>query len=276
MQKKKSSNKSKRSPLASVQYSYCSNPVPDELRVTLRYADPNDATASGGLYNYVYTTNDVYDPDVTGVGTQPAFYDELTAIYNRWVVTECEYDVAITCRSAGGRLSVAVAPSTGFNPTTYLAAADMRYAKTGEATYGGPSVHIRGTIDNAKLFGVPGYAYESDDALQGSTSASPSRRLNLCICCDTNGASDVFTITTVLKYKVRFFQSRISSTSLFVPRQGPRRLKASPPSVAPCPSNQFETVTRGCSVNCLGACQAVSRPRAGEDGPVFLGSCPRQ
>lgn len=199
-----------------VSYSYNSNPIPDEQRVTLRYADTKDATASVGLYVYTWALNDIYDPDVTGGGSQPLSYDQWTSLYNRWLVRECIYDVAVTSRTVSGRLSVAAAPvtSTSLAPATFEAAAAMRDSKSAETTGGGPTVHIRGRVDMAKLYGVPDFAMESDDNFQGSISASPNRRMVLTVACETSGASDALSLTVVLKYRTRFLQPLVAALSL--------------------------------------------------------------
>lgn len=199
-----------------VRYNYCSQPIPDESRVTLRYPITLDATASVGIYTYDLALNDVHDPDITGVGAQPAYYDQWNALYNRWVVPECEYDVAVTSRTISGRLSVAAVPVVAPNlaPPTFEAAAALRYAKAKETTGGGPTVHIKGTVNMSKLYGVPDYAIEADDAFSGGTSTSPSRRMVLRIACETSGSSDSLSLTIVMKYRVRFFQPLVYQLSL--------------------------------------------------------------
>lgn len=199
-----------------VRYSYNSNPVPDEERVTIRYTDTLDATATVGFYSYLFALNDIYDPDVTSTGSQPPYYDEWSALYNRWVVPECEYDVAVTSRTVSGRLSVAVAPVTAASlvPANFEAASSIRYAKAAETTGGGPTYHIKGKVNIAKLYGVPDYVPESDDQYAGSINNSPTRRCVLAIVAQTSGSSDALSLTVVLKFKVRFFQPYPAALSL--------------------------------------------------------------
>jgi len=225
--------------IGAVRYSYNSNPVPDEMRVALRYTETLDANASAGIYVYSYGANDVYDPNVTGVGAQPAYYDQWCGLYNRWVVPELEYDVAVTSRTVSGRLSVAVAPtgSSSFAPATFEAASSMRLAKAAETTGGGPTVHIRGRISMSKLYGVPDYAIEADDNFAGSVNASPNRRMLLTIACETSGASDALSLTIVLKFKTRFYQPLVASQSLH---------SRAPAASAAEPSPCCMTYTRRC------------------------------
>lgn len=242
-----------------MQYSYNSNPVPDEQRVTIRYADTLDATATVGFYSYLFALNDIYDPDVTSTGSQPPYYDEWTALYNRWVVTECEYDVAVTSRTVSGRLSVAAAPCTSPSlvPGSFEAASSLRYAKSAETTGGGPTYHIKGRVRMSKLYGVPDYAIESDDPYAGSINASPNRRTILAIVAQTSGSSDALSLTVLLKYKVRLFQPYPSALSLT--SRSPADMSADPP--VGC------TVTRPGPARCRRSKPALDAPSA-EEKPV--------
>jgi len=219
-----------------VKYTYNSQPVPDEERVTLRFPITLDANASVGIYTYDLALNDIYDPDITGVGAQPAYYDQWCGLYNRWVVPECEYDVAVTSRTVSGRLSVAAVPVTNTVslPSSFENAAAMRYAKSKETTGGGPTVHIRGAVNMAKLYGVPDYTIEADDAFAGATTASPNRRLVLRVACETSGSSDALSLTIILKYKVRFFSPIVYQLSL-----------RSRPPAAEAAADSPHTFTRG-------------------------------
>lgn len=190
-------------------------PIPDEMWVTLRYAENLDATATLGGYSYVYAANDVYDPNVTGTGSQPLSYDQWTAMYARWVVLMAEIEVVVTSRTVSGRLSVAVVPVTAasFYPTTYEAACQMRYAKMASTTGGGPSPKIVVKIKMNDLYGVPLSTIQSDDAFAGAAGSSPNRRMAFAIAAETSGASDALSLAVNLRYKVRFYQPNLYSVS---------------------------------------------------------------
>ncbi len=186
--------------------------------MTLRYLVASDQNASVGLASYVVALNDVFDCDVTSTGVQPVGYDQWAAIYGRYCVVESSIDVAVTSRTVSGRLSVAVAPTTavGTLPLSFEACAGLRYARTGETTGGGPTVHLRQTCRVADIFGVPPFVVESDDNFSSSTLNSPNRRGAWAILCETSGASDALSLTISLKYKVRFWTPNIVSLSMRV------------------------------------------------------------
>lgn len=43
----------------------------------------------------IFNANGLYDPDATGVGGQPRFYDQLTQLYSRWKVLATKVDMRI-------------------------------------------------------------------------------------------------------------------------------------------------------------------------------------
>lgn len=51
---------------------------------------------------HAFSLNNVYDPDVTGTGEQPYFYDTLTAIYRKYIVRSAYVDLTFTDPSADG------------------------------------------------------------------------------------------------------------------------------------------------------------------------------
>lgn len=57
------------------------------METTVRYSDVITLTStSGSLAKYIFSLNSCYDPDVSGTGHQPLMWDQLTALYNRYVV----------------------------------------------------------------------------------------------------------------------------------------------------------------------------------------------
>ena len=49
----------------------------------------------GGCVDHLFLANGLYDPDVTGTGHQPYAYDQMTALYNQWVVISSK--ITLTC-----------------------------------------------------------------------------------------------------------------------------------------------------------------------------------
>ena len=61
--------------------------VPNTMTTRLKYVDWVTLTANAGTPQYyAFSTNSCYDPNVTGTGHQPGFFDQLSAMYQKYIV----------------------------------------------------------------------------------------------------------------------------------------------------------------------------------------------
>lgn len=73
-------------------------PLPNRFKATFRYVEPDIELipiASPGTNEYVYSMNGMYDPNITGVGHQPAGFDQLMTMYDHYVVIATKAIVTI-------------------------------------------------------------------------------------------------------------------------------------------------------------------------------------
>jgi len=64
-------------------------------RVVLAYGDEGVFTGATAAVNE-YRLNSLFDPDFTGIGNQPHFFDEWTAIYKRYLVTAVDLTITFS------------------------------------------------------------------------------------------------------------------------------------------------------------------------------------
>lgn len=72
-------------------------------------------TGAAGVYGteQVYRLNSLYDPDFTGAGHQPYGYDQMIALYTKYLVSGVKVEVILTDPSADGIVvGMMVQPST--------------------------------------------------------------------------------------------------------------------------------------------------------------------
>lgn len=84
-------------PLTRTLFSPLAGPVngfPEVLRTTLRYQDNYTLTSSSGsAAQNIFRLNSLFDPDYTGAGHQPLYFDQIAAIYGNYRVRYARMDV---------------------------------------------------------------------------------------------------------------------------------------------------------------------------------------
>lgn len=75
---------------------------PDRVRVTLPYVETIAILgATVTPYEYVFSGNDAYDPNQTGVGHSPMYFDQLAAIYKFYIVRGSTISSIVISSSTG-------------------------------------------------------------------------------------------------------------------------------------------------------------------------------
>lgn len=79
---------------------------PARMRTILRYtADLGLTSAAGVMTTTSFSANGIYDPDLTGVGHQPMYFDQYMAVYNKYKVLGSK----LTC--VGGNIASGAEPA---------------------------------------------------------------------------------------------------------------------------------------------------------------------
>lgn len=156
---------------------------PKKMLITHKYVQTNVLSNSAGAINYqTFSANNMYDPDSTGIGHQPLYFDEMSAVYNHYVVIGSK----ITVKSAGS-----ITTGSGSNFTPVLVALQIHSASTPSQTSPvilaeqnqaivklmGPGQDTAFTLTkrwSAKKFFGKGVL--ANNALQGSSAGAPSEQ----------------------------------------------------------------------------------------------------
>jgi hypothetical protein len=204
------------------QRQFCPQPYQDEVFVTLRYLGEVDATATVGVYAYLFRINSPYDPDYTFTGVQPVGFDSWAGIYSKYVVYSCDCCVRATSRTSLGTLNVAMVPTVDNTIVTLEAAYGSRRGAIGTTTGGASPIVLRKNFPIHEVMGVSAAAIDIDDQFSSTTQGSnPTRPCYLQVIVNTSGASDAFSLAVELRMKVKFWLPNLTSTSLTTvrPRQ---------------------------------------------------------
>lgn len=143
-----------------------------KLKVTHRYMETVLLTATtGAVAVQQFTCNGLFDPNTTGVGHQPLYFDQLTAIYNHYTVVRswCKAEFAPGAAAANVTLSV-VDRSTGS-----VQPGNMNEQSTGVSgrlvQFASRALVLRQMWDGKQYFG--GDLLDNDN-LQGTSAANPT------------------------------------------------------------------------------------------------------
>jgi len=137
---------------------------------TFNYSDVvvlTEGAAGGGAFQ-VYRTNDLYDPDFTGVGHQPMYFDQLvssTGPYLNFLVPQATFELRFV-NTSNTPVTLVVHPN---NSTSTPASRTVAQERPGSWTTllspvgtQGANVIKRLKIDNVKMAGVRRSQFESD------------------------------------------------------------------------------------------------------------------
>jgi len=119
---------------------------PDSLtNVRLKYSDRYPFSLSAAPAAQVFRANSAFDPDLTGVGHQPDFFDQLAAIYQQYCVTGCLAKLAVSNLSTTVPIFLSVWWTDVNNSSQSVEAS--REAKYGKFYTVGPSTGAHGSMD---------------------------------------------------------------------------------------------------------------------------------
>ncbi len=195
-------------------------PFPDRLRCVLTYTELVtlvNNSASVGIQQFCL--NDLFDPNFTGSGAQPLWFDQLSSLYNRYRVYASAIHVRVMCPTTDGTTygRVCLAPSAATAASlSYADIEAMPRAKfTAISADGISAVTMTHAATVSEVAGVKDV--EGADRLQAQVSASPSERVLWVLA----GQSHVPAITAVtivtevrISYMCEFFDRKAVALSL--------------------------------------------------------------
>lgn len=84
-------------------------PLPLRLQNTLRYVEEVQIPIDGASFgSYIFSCNGMYDPNVTGIGHQPLYFDQMTPLYNHYKVIKSKIKVTCVRTAAAGDVNLAL------------------------------------------------------------------------------------------------------------------------------------------------------------------------
>lgn len=155
-------------------------PIAQRYICKMKYAESVniDIPALGLVGVTRFNLNSIFDPNRTGVGTQPYSHDTFQSMYNRYRVISCSYKVSIfnttnltsepiqlTTLPANEEVSIGTGAEGRMNPRA-------KYIIQGPT--GSPIRYLTGRVHLPSLVGRNKSQYMADDRYQAQFGASPS------------------------------------------------------------------------------------------------------
>ncbi len=150
-------------------------------RRTLKYTDNKmltEGAAGTGAAN-VYALNGMYDPDFTGVGGQPMWFDQLLTVngpYLKYRVTDVTVTVTFANNVNGNVYCYINATASSSAPASLIAAQQKpmsKFALLNPATSGRGQHVFRVKMSVARVLGITKAHLLNDDYYAGSYTANP-------------------------------------------------------------------------------------------------------
>lgn len=198
-------------------------PFPDSMRCKIIYtATPYQLLDNVNTkQTYELCGNDLFDPDFTGTGTQPQWFDQIKTLYNRYRVYGSAIEVNAFPITAGGAqttvpVNMVVVPTgstlASFSMVTCAGLGRSKFQFLADNTNSGMK-----TMNSASTKDILGVKdVEGADRLQALTTASPAERWLWSL----NAQTATPTVATSLQVNVRicfdceFFDRYIAGESL--------------------------------------------------------------
>jgi len=177
------------------------NAIPPIISNTMVYGERFIFSTSSGFGTYLFSCNGLYDPNVTGIGHQPHYFDQLSELYDHYrvvsskiTVTPCTsptYDVnygvfidddatpAVNLNTALERTSPRATKSVSLNDSGYFQSVTMSW--------------------NAKTaFGIENIMTREN--LAGNAGANPLETQNFCVWLDNGTLSAAINFLVQIEY----------------------------------------------------------------------------
>ncbi len=187
----------------------------------MKYAEVRAVSGptSGGLVQYNFRLNSIFDPNLTGVGHQPYGHDQLADIYNRYRVYRVDYAISALNTDGATNYSVIGVVPANEQISTFIGVSDIMESPRAKYITQAPNAALKvlkGTVNLASLSGRTKSQYMSDDRYQAEFLANPAESLILNILAGTitgtggtgGTGTNVMNLSISLVYHVECFDVR--------------------------------------------------------------------
>lgn len=188
--------------------------VAPRLKATLKYFEQGQIAVTAGAHNtYLFNLNSLFDPNRTGTGHQPMGYDNITPLYNKYIVKKCSWTVYMWVNNVAGfagNPTYTVVPInqagavSGPSDTCEQPLAVFKQCLSGDSV--SHPVMFSGSANLWDLFSKGYKEYMADDIYSAQNASNPGEIMTLQIGANqVRGDSITIYYTVLLRYESEFF-----------------------------------------------------------------------
>lgn len=200
--------------------------IADCHKVALSYGTyVNFAPTSGALSNQQYSGNSLFDPDVSGVGSQPYWFDQWAAMYGKYRVVKSRIELELV-NTGSVHVDVCLVPTVGSpTDTSIYNISEWKYARKVPLAIntGGPSVrNVTMTMKTEKVFGLSKTQMFDEDGYAADYTTNPAFRWYWQVFAQTVGGlttTPAVTIGVRVTYYAIMFAPRFTGDSVSLDRR---------------------------------------------------------
>lgn len=180
--------------------------IPDTYRCKLRYTQNVGVTTATAIGNQIFRLNSLQDPDLTGGGHQPTFYDQLTALYKTYRVDSAKITINAVPKpdNTDAVRSTIVANSTTAAFGNINDPAQQKRSKELQLVPGSRPGIMSMYVKNHAVLGVPLQKYKSEDDYSAPTGTGFPALQSLLHITQIN-ASSVISQTVFYTVKIEYY-----------------------------------------------------------------------
>lgn len=198
---------------------------PQRLNTALPYVDELTLTTSAGVNTYgneySYRLNSLYDPYFSAGGHQPYGFDQLTTIYNRYLVSRVDLELTFSDPTVDG-LMPGVMLKNYLDATTLVGnniptVSEFPTAWTkAVSNTGSQKIVFRKSVDLAAMMGLTKAQYESGwPSLAAVVTADPSISpyMTVAVADPRSGGASTITCNLRIVFHAQFWERKLPSGS---------------------------------------------------------------
>jgi hypothetical protein len=181
------------------------DPVPPSTTVNLVYSTERTIPASTYEVGWDFRLNSLNDPDLTYTGSQPTYFDQWSALYGRYRVTEALVEVWCSNVTAA-HCKLACAPIGLSSPASFKTEDVAGWRNSAECGFnsGGPLAYTKQIVKCHKVVGVNKEAYLAEGNYSATPTTNPLGAVNYAVRAKTYGSIDSVWLSVRITFRARF------------------------------------------------------------------------